>query len=107
MRSYRSGSGAPAVSGTVTATVRETRRPARVDRYSAEAGRAAREMGIRSSVAVPITVEGELWGLIAVVSTSEEPPPPGTEERLAGFTELVGHRDRECSGSRGAAHDRG
>ena len=80
----------PAVSGTVTATVRETRRPARVDRYSAEAGRAAREMGIRSSVAVPITVEGELWGLIAVVSTSEEPPPPGTEERLAGFTELVG-----------------
>ncbi len=79
----------PAVSGTVTATVRETRRPARVDRYSAEAGRAAREMGIRSSVAVPITVEGGLWGLVAVVSTSEEPPPPGTEERLAGFTELV------------------
>ena len=38
---------------------------------------------------MPITVEGELWGLIAVVSTSEEPPPPGTEERLAGFTELV------------------
>ena len=38
---------------------------------------------------VPITVEGELWGLIAVVSTGEEPPPPGTEERLAGFTELV------------------
>ena len=38
---------------------------------------------------VPITVEGELWGLIAVVSTSDEPPPPGTEERLAGFTELV------------------
>ena len=38
---------------------------------------------------VPITVEGELWGLIAVVSTGEEPPPPGTQERLAGFTELV------------------
>jgi signal transduction histidine kinase len=77
------------VRGTVTATVRETRRPARVDRYTEDAGVAAREIGIRSAVGVPITVEGELWGLIAVVSTSEEPPPPGTEERLAGFTELV------------------
>ncbi|MGO9882102.1 MAG: GAF domain-containing protein, partial [Solirubrobacteraceae bacterium] len=79
----------PAVSGTVTATVRETRRPARVDRYTEDAAGAAREIGIRSAVGVPITVEGELWGLIAVVSTGEEPPPPGTEERLAGFTELV------------------
>jgi len=79
----------PAVSGTVTATVRETRRPARVDRYTEDAGGAARGMGIRSAVGVPITVEGELWGLIAVVSTSDEPPPRGTEERLAGFTELV------------------
>ena len=78
------------VRGTVTATVRETRRPARVDRYTEDAaGGAAREIGIRSAVGVPITVEGELWGLIAVVSTGEEPPPPGTEERLAGFTELV------------------
>ena len=77
------------VPGTVTATVRETMRPARVDRYADDAGEAAREIGIRSSVGVPITVEGELWGLIAVVSTGEEPPPPGTEDRLAGFTELV------------------
>ena len=77
------------VRGTVTATVRETRRPARVDRYTEDAGRAAREIGIRSAVGVPITVEGELWGLIAVVSTGEEAPPPGTEERLAEFTELV------------------
>ena len=77
------------VRGTVTATVRETRRPARVDLYTEAAGAAAREIGIRSAVGVPITVEGELWGLIAVVSTSDEPPPPGTEERLAGFTELV------------------
>jgi len=83
------GPPARSVRGTVTATVRETGRPARVDRYTDEAGGAAREIGIRSAVGVPITVEGELWGLIAVVSTSEEPPPPGTEERLAAFTELV------------------
>ena len=60
-----------------------------MDRYSDHAGEAAREIGIRSTVGVPITVQGELWGLIAVVSTSEEPPPPETEERLEGFTELV------------------
>jgi len=60
-----------------------------VDQYTEESGVAARPIGIRSSVGVPITVEGELWGLIAVVSTNDEPPPPGTEERLAGFTEIV------------------
>ena len=75
--------------GTVTAMVRETGRPARVDQYTAEAGEAARAIGIRSSVGVPITVEGELWGLIAIVSASEEPPSPGSENRLAGFTELA------------------
>jgi len=77
------------VAGTLTGTVRDTGRPARVDRYTDEAGAAAREIGIRSSVGAPIILEGELWGLVAVVSTGEEPPPPGTEERLAGFTELV------------------
>jgi len=77
------------VPGTLTGTVRETKRPARVDRYTDEAGEAAREIGIRSSVGAPIIVEGQLWGLIAVISTSQEPPAPGTEERLAGFTELV------------------
>ena len=31
-----------------------------------------------------------MWGGISVVSTGDEPPPPGTEERLGGFAELVG-----------------
>jgi len=79
----------PPVTGTVAATVRETRRPARVDRYGEETREAAREVGIRSAVAVPITVEGRLWGLTGVASTGEAPPRPGTEERLAEFTELV------------------
>ena len=91
----------PAVSGTVTAAVRETRRPARVDRYSAEAGRAAREMGIRSSVAVPITVEGELWGLIAVVSTKRG----ATTTRNRGTSRGV-HRTRRAPRSRMLRHAR-
>ena len=77
------------IKGSLTAIVRETRRPARVDRYDDENGQAAREIGVRSSVGVPIFVEGEVWGLIAVVSTNDKPPLPGSEERLAGFTELV------------------
>ena len=37
----------------------------------------------------PISVEGRLWGLVVVMSTSDEPLPADTEARLAGFTELV------------------
>jgi signal transduction histidine kinase len=40
-------------------------------------------------VGVPITVEGRLWGVLMVISTSSQPLPPGTEARLAGFTELT------------------
>jgi signal transduction histidine kinase len=73
----------------VSALVCETGRPARVDRSADGVSAAPLELGIRSAVGAPITVEGRLWGLIAVASAGEEPPPPGTEERLADFTELV------------------
>src|SRR5580692_4816242 len=52
-------------------------------------GDLARKLGIRSAVGVPVSVEGRLWGVMAVTSTREEPLPAGTEARLAGFTELV------------------
>jgi signal transduction histidine kinase len=71
----------------VSGLVRETRRPARIDRYTGDASGVG--LGLRSAVAAPITVEGRLWGLIAIASSGDEPPPPGTEERLADFTELV------------------
>ena len=45
-------------------------------------------MGWRSSVGAPITVEGRLWGVLAVVSKSETPLPPDTERRLAEFAGL-------------------
>ena len=40
-------------------------------------------------VGAPITVEGRLWGVMMVISRSTQPLPPGTEARLAGFTELT------------------
>ena len=46
-------------------------------------------VGDRSAVGAPITVEGRPWGVVTVGSSSGEPPPAGTEERLAKFTELL------------------
>jgi GAF domain-containing protein len=77
----------------VVSSVFETGRPARMDDYSGASGPvadAAREWGLRSAVAVPISVEGRLWGVLAVAYMHDEPLPAGTEARLAGFAELVG-----------------
>jgi signal transduction histidine kinase len=52
-----------------------------------EIGEAVRRLGIASTVASPIIVEGSLWGVITV-SAGEE-LPPDTEQRLEKFTELV------------------
>jgi GAF domain-containing protein len=70
----------------------ETGRPVRIDDYadaSGPMGDRARERGVRSSVAVPIIVEGYLWGTIGAGSMAEQPLPPHTEARLADFTEMV------------------
>jgi GAF domain-containing protein len=77
----------------LTTLVFETGRPARVDRYadssSGPLSAPPRESGIRSAVGTPIIVEGRLWGMIFAGSTVEQPLPPGTETRLASFTELL------------------
>jgi PAS domain S-box-containing protein len=74
------------------ARVWQSGQPARVDDYTHLPGQAAavvRQAGMRSAVACPITVEGRLWGAIAVLSPRHEPFPENTEARLADFTELV------------------
>jgi signal transduction histidine kinase/putative methionine-R-sulfoxide reductase with GAF domain len=71
--------------------VLQTGRPARIDDFSAATdpiGIAVREAGYTSAVGSPIVVEGHLWGAISAAST-EGPMPPGSEARLASFTELV------------------
>jgi PAS domain S-box-containing protein len=76
----------------VLASVWRSRLPARLDDYTDVPGQAAlvvRQAGMRSAVASPITVEGRLWGAIAVLSPRREPLPEGTEARLADFTELI------------------
>jgi signal transduction histidine kinase len=74
----------------VSTLVFQTGRAARIDDFSDTSGEPAalaRERGIRSIVGVPISAEGQLWGVMIVASASEQ--PADTEVRLTGFTELV------------------
>jgi signal transduction histidine kinase len=69
----------------------ETGRPARIDDYAVATGAAAemaRGFGLRSAVGVPISVVGDVWGVIIVGSTGARLPAE-TQAQLAGFTELV------------------
>ncbi|MDX6334871.1 MAG: hypothetical protein QOG05_2211 [Streptosporangiaceae bacterium] len=73
----------------LTATVRQTGRAARVDDYRDVPGAEVRlREGILSSVAMPIYVNGRLWGMIAVGS-GQAPLPPETGQRMSEFTGLV------------------
>jgi signal transduction histidine kinase len=67
-------------------------RPGRLDDYgntpAAFAG-VRRSLGIRSSVATPIVVEGRVWGAIAA-GTRHGHFANDTEDRMAAFTDLVG-----------------
>ena len=74
----------------VRSMVRDTSAPARIDDYSqldGELANHARRVGYNSSVGVPISVAGRLWGAM-IVSTSGL-LPDDTAERLARFTELL------------------
>jgi GAF domain-containing protein len=73
------------------AIVFRSHQPTRIDdlsRASGPAVKAARKVGVRASVGVPVSVQGRLWGVMTVGS-SRESLPASTEAQLAGFTELA------------------
>jgi PAS domain S-box-containing protein len=75
-----------------SAEVYRTGRPARIDTrdWSSVGGRVAdagRRLGVVSTVASPIVVEGRLWGAMTV--SANEPLPLDAEERLERFTDLL------------------
>src|SRR5262245_26551943 len=77
---------------SVTARVLETGLPSRIDDYSELAGTIASEAraaGRHSALGVPITVDGQAWGVIAIGSATDAPLPEAIESRLVGFTELI------------------
>jgi signal transduction histidine kinase len=77
---------------SVTAMVRRTERPARLE-YSKEArgeiAELARTVGVGVAVGAPVIVEGRLWGVIQASWSGEEAIPADTEERMAQFAELL------------------
>jgi len=86
------GSRWPVGGKNLATLVFETAGPARLDNYVEASGAhidGARPVGLRSSVGVPIILEGRLWGIIGVATTQAEPLPADTEARLSSFTELV------------------
>jgi signal transduction histidine kinase len=73
----------------LTATVLRTGEAARVEDYrDIPGGEPYLREGLRSAAAVPIHVNGRLWGAIAVGS-GQGPLPPDTEQRMTEFTDLV------------------
>jgi signal transduction histidine kinase len=84
----------PLEGGDLASAVFETGRPVRIDDYEGAAGPIAAfvrdELGIGSSVASPILVEGRLWGVLFLHSkVGRQPFSPDAESRLTDFTELV------------------
>ena len=73
--------------------VLQTGQPVRMDDYAGATGAGANvghSWGFRAALGVPITVDGRLWGVMAVGPTREERLPTDAEAQLAAFTELMG-----------------
>jgi signal transduction histidine kinase len=80
------------LAGALTISVLQTGRPVRVDNIASVCGPFAvdaREHGIRSAAAVPIIVEGHVWGVMLTGSSLKRAPPAGTEACLVSFADLL------------------
>ncbi len=76
----------------VIVQVLRTGHAARADNWANATGSVAAMadvLGVRSSVATPIVVEGRLWGVMIAATNQSEPLPDDTESRIGQFTELV------------------
>jgi signal transduction histidine kinase len=78
--------------GPEAAMIVRTGRPVRIDDWTALPGPvAARHVaqGFGQAVAAPIVIDGALWGLVSAFGEAGELLPPGSETRLADFTNLM------------------
>ncbi|MDG6101393.1 DUF4118 domain-containing protein [Dactylosporangium aurantiacum] len=81
----------PITGENIAGMILRTRRTAQID-YDTATGPIAerlRARGVRRGLGVPIVVDGELWGIMLVLSVRPEPVPADAEQRLGDFTELV------------------
>jgi PAS domain S-box-containing protein len=89
---FQPGTNWPLDGPSLTAMVRQTGRPARVDDYAdvpGTIGDAAERTGVHAGVGAPIVVDGELWGVVSAGGGKRVALAPNAETRLAQFTELV------------------
>ncbi|HEY3651314.1 MAG TPA: GAF domain-containing protein, partial [Streptosporangiaceae bacterium] len=91
----------------LTATVLRTGQAARIDDYrNIPGGEPYLSEGLGSAVAMPIHVNGRLWGMIAV-GPGQGPLPRDAEQRMTEFTDLVATSvaNAQNRGSLQASHD--
>ena len=79
-------------SDSLTARIRRTGKPARIDDYQLVDGPIAtrlRDMGLHSGVGAPVTVDGATRGALLIGSAQQAPMPSETEARVGDFADLV------------------
>src|SRR5918996_352799 len=88
---------------TATKEALKTGRPARADNIDliTDGAQVLRDLGIRSSVAAPISAGGRLWGAVTAARTREDPFPAAAETRLGDFPALLAPADPKPAGREG------
>ena len=89
---FQTGTNWPLDGPSLTARVKQTGRPARVDDYArvpGTIGDAARATDVRSGVGAPVVVDGEVWGVVSAGGGEHVSLRADAEERLSQFTELL------------------
>jgi hypothetical protein len=98
------GTRTPIEGNTIAALVQRTGRAARMDTLDNATGTLAefaRAIDLRAAVAVPVIIDGRVWGLAAVGSDRPGPMPADTEDHMSHCAELIatalvaGHRDEQ------------
>jgi hypothetical protein len=98
------GTRTPIEGSTLATVVQRTGRPARIDNLDNATGTLAelvRAVGLRAAVAVPVIIDGRVWGLAAVGSDRPGPMPADTEDHMSHCAELIatalvaGYRDQQ------------
>jgi signal transduction histidine kinase len=77
---------------SLTAQIRRTAGPARIDDYGPIEGSIAarlRPAGLRSGVGGPVIVDGQVRGALIIGSAQPDPMPADTEARIGDFADLV------------------
>ena len=86
--------------------VRASGRPARADSYEDRSGELpvqVRAINLRSSVAAPVTLGDEVWGVVIALTSRDQPLPAGAENELVDFADLLALAVADAEAKRRAA----